>query len=119
MFEKLFADVGTIARHRDGPLLDERHRYLLHCASVGATLQAQHNRARAMLRLAMSLPADVHGQVDAELLRHLISTHQPPVADQTAVGLLNIGRPWLKFIGWRHQPEQPTVFPEALERFVV
>lgn len=119
MFDKLFADVGTIARHRDGPLFDERHRYLLHCASVGATLHTQRNRARAMLRLAMSLPADVHGQVDAELLRHLISTQQPPVADQTAAGLLNIGRPWLKFIGWWHQPEQPTAFPEALERFVV
>lgn len=119
MFEKLFADVGTIARHRDGPLFDERNRYLLHCASVGATLHTQRNRARAMLRLAMSLPADVHGQVDAELLRHLISTQQPPVADQTAAGLLNIGRPWLKFIGWWHQPEQPTAFPEALERFVV
>ena len=26
MFEKLFADVGTIARHRDGPLFDERKR---------------------------------------------------------------------------------------------
>ena len=119
MFENLFADVDTIARHRDGPLFDERHRYLLHCASVGATLHTQRNRARALLRLAMSLPADVHGQVDAELLRHLISKHQPPVADQTAAGLLNIGRPWLKFIGWWHQPEQPIAFPEALDRFVV
>ena len=54
MFENLFADVDTIARHRDGPLFDERHRYLLHCASVGATLHTQRNRARALLRLAMS-----------------------------------------------------------------
>lgn len=65
MFEKLFADVGTIARHRDGPLFDERHRYLLHCASVGATLHTQRNRARALLWLAMSLPAGVHRQVDS------------------------------------------------------
>ena len=119
MFEKLFADVGTIARHRDGPLFDERHRYLLHCASVGATLHTQRNRARALLWLAMSLPAGVHRQVDAEQLRRLIAAHRPPVTDQTAAGLLNIGRPWLKFIGWWHQPEQPIAFPEALDRFVV
>jgi len=38
MFEHLFTNAGTIARHRAGPLVGERHRYLLHCASAGAAL---------------------------------------------------------------------------------
>lgn len=118
MFENLFADAGTIARHHNGPLLDERHRYLLHGAAVGATLHTQRNRARALLWIAKALPTRAYGQVDVVQLRQLIAAHQPPVSHQTTANLLNIARPWLKFIGWWHEPEKPVAFAEALDRFV-
>lgn len=118
MFKNLFTDAGTIARHHNGPLFDERHRYLLHCASVGATLYTQRNRARGLLWIAMALPEDVRGRVDTEQLRQLIATHQPPVSQATGANLLNLARPWLKFIGWWHRPEQPVAFAERLDRFV-
>ena len=116
--ENLFADAGTIARHRNGPLIDERHRYLLHCASVGATWLTQRSRARASSWVANALPASVHGNVDADQLHQVILRRQPPVAPATAADLINIARPWLKFIGWWDQPEKPIAFAEALERFV-
>lgn len=47
MFEKLFSSSKTIDRYSNGPLLEERVRYLVHCASQGSTqsslrLTAQH-----------------------------------------------------------------------------
>jgi site-specific recombinase XerD len=118
MFENLFADDATIARHRDGPLFDERLRYLLHCASVGATLHTQRNRARALLCVANALTVHDHGSVDAERLRELIAKRTPQVASRTAANLFNIARPWLKFIDWWSQPVPPVAFAEALDRFV-
>jgi integrase/recombinase XerD len=118
MFENLFADAGTIARHRDGPLIDERHRYLLHCASVGATLHTQRNRARALLWVAKALAPHHHDRVDAAGLRELIAQRRPSVAARTAANLFNIARPWLKYIGWWDQPKPAIAFADALDRFV-
>jgi integrase/recombinase XerD len=47
MFEKLFSSSKTIDRYSNGPLLEERVRYLVHCAAQGSTqsslrLTAQH-----------------------------------------------------------------------------
>lgn len=116
MFETLFAFDGTIARHRDGPLFDERLRYLLHCASVGATLHTQRNRARALLWVAEDLAG--RGRVEAARLRELIAKRHPQVASRTASNLFNIARPWLKFLGWWDEPVQPVAFPEVLDQFV-
>ena len=35
MFESLFRRPHALARHRNGPLADERRRYLVHCADRG------------------------------------------------------------------------------------
>lgn len=116
MFETLVAVDGTIARHRDGPLFDERLRYLLHCASVGATLHTHRNRARALLWIADDLAG--RGRVDAARLRELIAKRRPQVASRTASNLFNIARPWLNFLGWWDEPVQPVAFPEVLDQFV-
>jgi site-specific recombinase XerD len=116
MFEMLFTDPGTIARHRSGPLVDERNRYLRHCASLGATLHTQRNRARALLWIAEALPR--HGPVNGLQLAEFISKHRPQVAARTAANLVNIGRPWLKFIGWWDQSKPPIPFSQALDGFV-
>ncbi|MBT9504775.1 MAG: tyrosine-type recombinase/integrase [Burkholderiaceae bacterium] len=118
MFENFFVDDATIARHREGPLLDERLRYLLHCTSVGATLHTQRNRARALLRVANMLTAHDHGSVAAERLHELLAKCKPQFASHTAANLINIARPWLKFIDWWDQPVPPIAFAEPLDRFV-
>ena len=38
MFESIFSDPRAIARYRGAPLVEERLRYLTHCASVGSRL---------------------------------------------------------------------------------
>ena len=116
MFADLFTHAGTIARHNNGPLVDERRRYLLHCASVGATLHTQRNRARALLRIAKVLPT--HGPIDAARLNDLLAEHRSQNAPRTAANLMNFARPWLKFIGWWDQPKTPIAFADALDRFV-
>jgi integrase/recombinase XerD len=47
MFEKIFTSAKAVDRYSNGPLLEERVRYLAHCAAQGSTrsslrLIAQH-----------------------------------------------------------------------------
>jgi hypothetical protein len=37
MFKQLFKSPGAIARHSNSPLLEDRLRYLAHCAAHGST----------------------------------------------------------------------------------
>ena len=118
MFEILFSDDATITRHRDGPCAKERERYLRHSATVGASTLTQRNRARALLLVARTLtPVDL-GKVGAERLHELIDSIRPSVAPATAVNLVNIARPWLKFLGWWHQPARLIPFASQLNAFV-
>jgi len=41
MFETLFDSGAAVTRHRAGPLLEERERYLCHCDAGGATRASQ------------------------------------------------------------------------------
>ncbi len=45
MFDQLFPDARALARQRDGPLADERRRYLVYCAE-------QHMAHKTMLEIA-------------------------------------------------------------------
>ena len=118
MFDTLFSDKETIARHRDGPFALERECYLRYNAAVGASMLTQNVRARALLLVARTLtPSDV-GRVGAERLRERIESIRPCVAPATAANLLNIARPWFKFLGWWHVPVQPTPFAAQLDAFV-
>jgi hypothetical protein len=44
MFEQIFTRQSTIRRHRQGPLAEERRRYLAFKAEGGATWGTLHNR---------------------------------------------------------------------------
>ena len=51
MFEDLFTDGYAIERYRVAPLLDERLRWLEHCAATGARPRTLRNIARCQLHL--------------------------------------------------------------------
>lgn len=51
MFSKLFTSPRTIARYRDGPLADERTRFLAECASAGFQTCSLRKMATHQLRL--------------------------------------------------------------------
>jgi len=118
MFETLFSDEATIARHRDGPCALERERYLRYNAAVGASMLTQRGRARALLLVAQTLAPTDPGRVSAVRLGELIESIRPCVAPRTAANLLNIARPWFKFLGWWHEPIVPISFAAQLDAFV-
>ncbi len=118
MFDTLFSNEATIARHRDGPCPQERERYLHYNAAVGASVLTQRGRARALLRVAQALTPTDLGRVSAERLSELIESIRPRVAPRTAVNLRNIARPWFKFLGWWHAPVRSVPFAAQLDAFV-
>lgn len=55
MFDHLFQDPRALARHRDGPLAEERRRYLVHCAEQGMALETIQDAARYLLIITHAL----------------------------------------------------------------
>jgi site-specific recombinase XerD len=55
MFEQLFKRPWAVARHRDGPLADERRRFLVHCADQRMALRSLRAIAAYTLRIANAL----------------------------------------------------------------
>jgi site-specific recombinase XerD len=55
VFDQLFQDLRARARHRDGPLADDRRRYLVHCAEQQMGLKTLLDIARFTLAAATTL----------------------------------------------------------------
>jgi site-specific recombinase XerD len=55
MFDRFVKYPGVLARHRNGPLADERRRYLVHCAEQGMAHKTLHNIACYTLVVAKAL----------------------------------------------------------------
>lgn len=121
MFENLVRTDEALARHRNGPLATERHRYLQHCADQGATRGSLRLKARSILWIAEHLsPHDV-GKVDAARLQEIVYGSLGPAAPAptTAATLSTCARGWLKYLGWWPQAQVPSIpFAPALECFV-
>lgn len=119
MFETIFSERVTIARHRAGPYVDERERYLRHRAAVGTTAHSQRTCAGGTLRIAHQLtPAD-QGCIDAERLGIIVGQCIRGAGSKATECLTKLTRPWLKFLGWWREPQpQPLAFAVELDRFV-
>jgi integrase/recombinase XerD len=117
MFEILFRQKSALRRHRTGPLSDDRERYLRHCADHGATPGELRKRAKCLLWIANRLSADDSGGIDAARLHDIV--YRPPSPGPTMASVLvEVARPWLKFLGrWREENE-PVPYAEHLERYV-
>ena len=118
MLETLFDSVAAVTRHRAGPLLAERERYLSHCAAGGATLMSQRDRACAMIRVAARMAQGDVGLIGAQRLREIILGGGPAVAPSTVACLVKQVRPWFKFLGWWDHGKPAIAFEQDLVRFV-
>jgi len=121
MFETLISTDRALARHRDGPLAEQRNRYLLHCADQGGTRKTLCLRARSILWVAEHMSHNDFGKVDASRLHEIVYGSASPAspAPTTAATLVSFARPWLKFLGWWPQVEEVIPFAPVLENFVV
>ena len=118
MFEILFNSAIAVNRHRAGPLLAERERYLDHFAGFGASLDCQRNRAFAMIRVAERMAPGDYGRISEQRLREVMVGDGPTVVPRTVANLMKHTRPWFKFLGWWEQARPPIAFEQDLERFV-
>jgi integrase/recombinase XerD len=119
MFERLLRSETARCRHHDAPFAAERERYLQHCADCGATEATLRVKSAELLWVASQLDSNAPQGVGTaqlnEIVRRRTSTHK---GRTTAARLINIARPWLRFLGWwrGHSAEVPS--QELLNRYV-
>jgi site-specific recombinase XerD len=119
MFQKLLATEAALRRHCDAPFAQERERYLQHCADLGATYATLRVKNTELLWAARllhpSAPQGVGMAQLREIVRQRTSVHKGVT---TARRLIDIARPWLRFLGWWRAPVVEMPFQNHLDRYV-
>jgi site-specific recombinase XerD len=122
VFDQLFQEARALARHRDGPLAEDRRRYLIHCAEQGMALQTLGGVARYTLIIATALR--LAERPDALITREEIEAgadlwagrHPHPSAPRprawSRYRFVRHATRWLSFLG-RLQPTAPDPQPYA------
>lgn len=119
MFQKLVHSEAARARHRAGPYLEERERYLRYCAEHGATIGTLRVKANELLWLAQHLPSDVSQGIDLQKLQEIVRQRQSVCKGiTTAQRSIDIARPWLRFLGWWRVPLAECRFQSQLDQYV-
>jgi site-specific recombinase XerD len=120
MLEQLFRDESALARHQAGPFAQERERYLQHCAEHGATRTALRLKANELLWISNHLRGDPSRGIDISALREVARERRSVCKGATTEQrLIDVGRPWLRYLGWWRMPTAELRFQGHLERFVV
>ena len=105
MFEEILTDQAALLRHRSAPFSKERERYLQHCADFGATPASLRSKSAGLLFLATHLGPNASAGVDLGRLRQIAGERRSTCTGLTAErSLIEVGRPWLKFLGWWRKP---------------
>jgi len=105
MFQELFSSESACRRHGDAPYAIERERYLRHCAEQGATRATLRMKANELLWLAQHLGSGASDGLDIEGLQGIARQRQSICGGTTTMRrLIDIARPWLRFLGWWRAP---------------
>jgi integrase/recombinase XerD len=119
MLEHLFRSESALTRHRAGPFAEERERYLQHCADHGATRAAMRVKANELLWLCQHLRCDASQGIEIRTLQGIARERRTLCKGaSTERRLVDIGRPWLRFLGWWRVPTAALRFQIHLERYV-
>ena len=115
MFHQLFECPRAIARHIAAPLLDERLRYLAHCAAQGSTRSSLRLIAQHMRLFIDYLPLKGDGDIAVEQIQAAADRwvgRQPPHPNVTdnrygRLRFISDAKHWLRFLGRLRRPEVP------------
>jgi integrase/recombinase XerD len=119
MFQQLFSSESACRRHGDAPFSDERERCLQHCAEQGSTRATLRVKANELLWLAQHLESNASDGVNIEALQDIVRERQSVCQGATtARRLVDIARPWLRFLGWWRAPVVKFRFQNELDRYV-
>ena len=106
-------------RLQDAPFADERNRYLSHCAANGARAAVLKIKRSELLWIACRLGPDAHRGVGmAELMPIALERQNLHGAASGARRVIDIGRPWLRFLGWWREPAVLFLYQDHLDRYV-
>ncbi|SFB01724.1 Amidase [Collimonas sp. OK607] len=107
------------SRHREAPFLQERERYLRHCAESGATSGSLSVKRNELIWIACFLPPTAPQGVDINQLHELV---QQRAALHTGVTMgyrmIVVARPWLRFLGWWREPIMVLPFQGHLDSYI-
>jgi integrase/recombinase XerD len=112
---------GGVADRRvqDAPFGDERDRYLSHCAAHGAKPAVLRVKRNELLWIAQRLGSDADRGVGiTELMAIALERQNLHGAATAARRVIDIGRPWLRFLGWWRDPADPLLYRDQLDGYV-
>ena len=107
MFTQLYRSPAAIARQLSAPYLDERTRYLVHCARQGYSKATLQLKARELLWVARKLSSFGRLQLTIEQIETAAADwHDRETAcgrslqiHWTRIRFLDAARTWLRFLG--------------------
>ena len=103
----------------DAPFADERARYLHHCAAHGARPGALRIKRNELLWLARHLGPNANQGVGMTELMPIARERQNRHGATTAARrVIDIGRPWLRFLGWWREPVVLFSYQSQLDRYL-
>jgi len=106
-------------RFQDAPFADERNRYINHCAAHGSRPAVLRIKSNELLWIARRLGPDAHRGVGMTELLLIAQERQNLHGAATAARrVIDIGRPWLRFLGWWREPASPFSYQGQLDRYV-
>ena len=106
-------------RLQDAPFVDERNRYLRHCAAHGARPSGLKVKRYELRWIARRLGPDAHFGVGMmELMQIALERQHLHGAATAARRVIDIGRPWLRFLGWWMEPAVLFLYRDHLDRYV-
>lgn len=118
MFQKLLLSANALRRHQEGPLAQERERYIQNCADSGATYWSLRIKCNELLWAAKLIGSNGTQVFDSEALVRLadrrVSHHN---SSTTRVRFTNVTRPWLRFLGWWTEPVETYPFQDQLDQY--
>jgi len=107
-------------RFQEAPFADERSRYLHHCTTHGAKPVTLKAKRCELLWIARRLGADAHHGVGMKELLPIAQERQSRHGSASAARrVIDIGRPWLRFLGWWREPAVLYSHQGQLDRYVV
>ena len=106
-------------RFQDAPFADERNLYLNHCAACGARPAVLRVKCNELLWIAHRLAPDADRGVGmTELTPIALERQNLHGAATAAQRVIDIGRPWLRFLGWWREPADPLLYRDHFDGYV-
>jgi integrase/recombinase XerD len=124
MFEEIFKYGRTLARHQEGPLSEERIRYLTVKAEGGASLSTLVSTANYMLAIAIRMGLTRRSKVSVDQIEraarswaHRKTRKNPGASIQgRRRGFRRVAYAWFRFLNWLIPPQTK---PEPYEELVI